>query len=248
MYSEKDIIEFQKILQKNSSIQTKEWWEKYLKHIISFRGIGIPEIRKLLKTWYTKHKFQEEDTEDQINLAKEFFASPIAEDKLTGILILQEFLLDKITCEKMVCSVEDIFNRNYINDWNTCDWLSVKVLTPVIEYGRLVCVQQISNWKSSRRLWKARASAVAFAQAKNKLQYIDFIDEICSTLIIREERFAKTAVAWVLRETAISNPEYTLHFVGRYNIFFTKETIYNALKYFGPEIRQEYLKRLKIAL
>lgn len=34
-----------------SSQKKKLWWEKYMKHVIQFRGVGIPEIRKMQKTW-----------------------------------------------------------------------------------------------------------------------------------------------------------------------------------------------------
>jgi len=245
MDSEKFIKEFQLILQEHSLSSKKVWWEKYMKNEISFRGVGLPQIRKLLKEWYIKKDLQNEDLEDQIILAREFISQTIAEDKLAGILLLQEFVIGKLNCEKLVCNVEDLFNRNYIFDRNTCDWLCVKILTPVVEKGRLVCVQQITNWRKSSNLWKARASAVSFAQAYNIHDHLDFVNEKNKTLIRREERFAKTAVAWVLREVSRLNPKYTLKFVNQNLPLFTRETILNSLKYYEPDIKKDYLKQLK---
>jgi 3-methyladenine DNA glycosylase AlkD len=245
MRVEKSIEEFQQILQINADPSKKEWWESYMKNAIGFRGVGIQKIRKLLSEWYIKHKLHEEDIEDQFIFAKDFFSQAMAEDKLTGVLILEKFVVPKTKCEKIICNVEDLFNRNYINDWNTCDWLCVKILTPIVETGRLVCVQQITNWKNSSRLWKARASAVSFAQAENKTKYIDFIDQICNTLIQREERFAKTAVAWLLREFSKDDKAYTIDFIKKNITNFTAETIRNTLKYFDDQTRQHYLNQLR---
>jgi len=245
MFAEKSIDKFQQILQTNADHSKKEWWENYMKNTIRFRGVGIPTIRKLLREWYIQQQLHEEEIEDQFIFAKDFLSQPIAEDKLTGILILQDFVAPKTKCEKMICNVEDVFNRNFIYDWNTCDWMSVKVLTPIVETGRLVCVQQITNWKGSSRLWKARASAVSFVQANNKEKYIDFIDQICHALIRRKERFAKTAVAWVLREYSKVDKNYTIQFVKKNIPNFTAETIRNALKYYDDQIVKDNLTQLR---
>lgn len=46
MRADEDLIQLlQAALEQAASPKTKDWWEKYLRNVIEFRGIGIPEIR-----------------------------------------------------------------------------------------------------------------------------------------------------------------------------------------------------------
>jgi hypothetical protein len=75
-----------------TSKKTKEWWEKYLRNVILFRGVGIPEVREKLAQWRLEYSIATWDKQEQLSIALKFFESSIAEDKLAGILFLQEYL------------------------------------------------------------------------------------------------------------------------------------------------------------
>ena len=141
--------------------------------------------------------------------------------------------------------ISNLFDDKKIFDWNTCDWLCVRLLTPIIDNKDEESIEIIKSWMYSKYLWKARASAVSFAQVKNKNDHMDTIDDINKTLIKRDERFIKTSVGWLLREISKENKEYVLRFVKLNLGYFTKETINNALKYFDKEQKKCYLSKLK---
>src|SRR3972149_2709418 len=46
------ISQLQVSLDQVASQKTKDWWEKYLRYVIPFRGVGIPEIRNILALWH----------------------------------------------------------------------------------------------------------------------------------------------------------------------------------------------------
>ena len=56
-YQNKMIIikELQASFLKIASEKKKLWWEKYMRNVICFRGVGILDIRNLQKEWYKKH-------------------------------------------------------------------------------------------------------------------------------------------------------------------------------------------------
>lgn len=245
MTVENKIEEFHRLLIANSSKKKKEWWEKYLRNSISFIGVGIPEIRSLLKTWYNDNHIESLSLDIQLSIAKKFIEKTFTEDKLAGILFIQLFLLSRENYKSIVFLIEELFAEEKIFDWNTCDWMCVRLLTPIIENKDVECVKIISSWKNSEFLWIARASAVSFAQVKEKKYYMKIIDEINKSLIKRDERFAKTSVGWLLREIAREDKIYVEKFINNHIRYFTKETINNSMKYFDKEQRNTYLKKLK---
>ena len=82
------ISQLQASLDLVASQKTKDWWEKYLRHVIPFRGVGIPEIRNILALWRDEFGIATLDKQDQLVLALRLFDSSFAEDKLAGILFL----------------------------------------------------------------------------------------------------------------------------------------------------------------
>jgi len=235
---------FHQILLHHSNKRKKEWWESYLRNVIPFIGVGIPEIRKLLKEWYKSNHLGKVKITDQLEIITEFIKGKYAEDKISGILFIQLFLLEQSNFEIILSTIEKYFDEKYMFDWNTCDWLCVRILTPIIESENEKCRKIIVSWKEAQYLWKARASAVAFAQAKNIMNYLSELNEINKILIRREERFAKTAVGWTLREISKHNQDYVTNFIDNNIDYFTKEIISNSLKYFPKEIKVEYRNKV----
>ena len=104
-----------------ASKKTKEWWEKYLRNVIPFRGVGIPEIRERLAEWRLDYNIATWDKQEQLSIGLMLFESPIAEDKLAGKLFLQEYLYDQFEWQALLPKYEQLYAKGLIFDWNTCD-------------------------------------------------------------------------------------------------------------------------------
>lgn len=219
-----------------------DWWNNYLKDTIKFIGVSIPDIRKILKTWNKKNKT---DVEVLIKIADELIKYDIAEYKLAGILIFQEFLLNNIDDVKIINHIEKLFELKYIYDWNTCDWLCVRILTPIIDKANLNDINKILNWYSKKYLWQARASIVSFAQCKSlKLNYKKLLKPM-KNLIERKEKFSKSAVGWVLREISKFDVDFVLEFISTYLQYLNKDVLLNSLKYLDKKLVKQYMLKLK---
>ena len=74
MRTEENLIRLlQDSLDQGSSPKTKAWWEKYLRNVIEFRGIGIPEIRERLAQWRNEFGIATWDKHDQLRIALQLF-------------------------------------------------------------------------------------------------------------------------------------------------------------------------------
>jgi 3-methyladenine DNA glycosylase AlkD len=241
------IHQLQNLLQQSASPKTKEWWEKYLQNIIPFRGVGIPAIRTQLAQWREASGVATWAKDDQLALALALFEQPIAEDKLAGILFLQEYLYDQFDWGILLKKYEALYVKGLIFDWNTCDWFCVRVLGPTIAKQGRACAKAIATWRTADNLWQARSSVVAFVPVVSVKAYYPLILRSCAILIHREERFAKTAVGWILRDLSKEDMQRVRGFVEQHLEGFTVEALKNALKYLSVKEQQRYLHRLKAA-
>lgn len=213
----------------------KNWWEKYMRYVSPFRGVNLVVIREQLRNWYMAHGLAELPTETQFDLALALFEPVYDEDKLAGVLFIEEFLVSKLDCAWSLPRFAALFTDGKITDWNICDWFCVRVLAGLIKREGLPCAQAIARWRTADNLWQARASLVAFAplvnaKAKPTREMLDLVLETCPYLIKRDERFAKTAVGWVLREASQVAPQEVERFTQEYAPYFSKESLLNATK------------------
>lgn len=236
---------YQEALQAAATEKAKQWWEKYMKGVIPFRGVGIPVNRELLAQWRIDNALDELPLERQLDLALDFLSEPIAEDKLAGIIYLQLYLCEQLPWKKLLARFEIIYKKQLIFDWNICDWFCIRVLGAMIKKSGIKCAEAIANWRDAGYLWQARSSLVPFVYLASESLYYPLIREAGSVLINREERFAKTAVGWVLREVSAYDEKLVTGFVESHLESFSRESLKNALKHFPKEKKQFYLQKLK---
>lgn len=235
-YTGQRIIEGLKV---NAKEEKAEWWNRYLKGEIPFLGVGIPEIRKLLLELNRAERLEEQAMNQQVGIVNGLMRSGLAEEKLAAILYIQLFWLGKKKNSFLLSLISDWFDERYIFDWNTTDWLCVKVLTPMIDSGDQELINHLRRWNRDPFLWKARASLVPFAGTVNITEYKAVIRRFSEILIRREERFAKTAVGWVMREFSKHDTEFVLSFLSKHVKHTTAEVKRNALKYYRQELRSD---------
>ena len=243
------ITTLQTRLQEKAIPKTKAWWESYLKQVISFRGVKMPTIRAVLHDWYAESIEQRLTLAEKKHLALDLFRGEYAEDKLAGILFLQEILLPAgaIVWQTDIPRFASLFTNGWIYDWNTCDWFCVKVLGPLIRREGRACAEAIAAWRRAENLWQARAAVVAFVGVADNSDYYPLIGDSCQVLIRWRERFAKTAVGWILRDISKQDKMWVKTFIEGNLSHFSNESLKNATKHFDQDERTTYLRLLKSA-
>lgn len=231
------VARVEKLLTEEASEKSKKWWERYLRGVVSFRGVGIPQIRELVKMVEQDYSLEKAPLEERFALLEALLAVPFSEDKLFAILYMQLFLVENVDAGRILGFIEQIFAKNYIYDWNCCDWLCVRVLQPLAEQSE-GAARRIGGWKDAVYLWQARSSLVPYVQSKRLEQFIPLADRSAELLIRREERFAKTAVGWYLRELSRLDSAGVVERLRMYKGHLTLEVFNNALKYMDKEQRK----------
>lgn len=223
----------------------KLWFENYIKHDTKYRGVEIPTIRTELKAWYKEENIDELPLDFQLDLALSFFEVEYAEDKLVGILFLQLYLYDKFDYNHLLSRFESIFENGYIYDWSVCDWFCTRVLRQMIKKNGIECAEAISKWHTANNVWQARCSVVSFTTLTKENRYTSLILNSNAVLIKREERFAKTAAGWILREISKVDKQIVVEFIAKNRPYFSRESHENAIKYFEKEEKNKMRELLK---
>jgi 3-methyladenine DNA glycosylase AlkD len=223
------VARLQERFEQKADPKTKAWWEGYLKHTIAFRGVRMPDIRAALHGWLRDEAIQAGSgqlggthlpLDAQTDLALSLMRERHAEDKLAGILYMQEVLLPQgaLHWPQDLPRLAALFQEGHIYEWNTCDWFCVKVLGSLVQREGDPCARAISEWRTAENLWQRRASGVAFVNlAKdgdgNFPGFTAMLLEACAEILQVPERFAQTGAGWVLRELSLAEPQQVTGFV-----------------------------------
>ena len=237
------IAGLQSRLDARATAATREWWKKYLRGAASFRGVKMGEVRKAVHAWFEEERVGEGLlVGQQKDLGLLLLEEDHTEDKLAGVLFLQEILLPAgaLDWRSDLPRFASLFDRGHISDWNVCDWFSVKVLGPLVERKGEACARAISDWREADSVWRRRASVVAFVNLAKKGDrnfpgFTEMVLDNCSHLLRSQERFAQTGVGWVLRELGRSDEGRVVGFVEAHLDRFSREALKNATKYLQPE-------------
>jgi 3-methyladenine DNA glycosylase AlkD len=237
-------------LNAHATTATREWWSRYLRGAASFRGVKMADVRKAVHAWFREERLGEHlSVGQQKDLALMLLEEDYSEDKLAGILFLQEILLpaSALDWRSDLPRFARLFDEGYIRDWNLCDWFCVKVLGPLVEQQGEACARAISEWREANCVWQCRASVVAFVNLASKGDrnfpgFTEMVLDNCSHLLGSQERFAQTGVGWVLRELSRSDEGRVVGFVEANLDRFSREGLKNATKYLPPRVAERILQ------
>ena len=235
------------LLEAHSAQPTRNWWQNYVKDAAPFLGVKMADIRSSLHRWHRDNVEGAVEPADELDLALRLVFGEHSEEKLTGILYLQEILIPRgvVNGSSHVERLAGLFAEGGIYDWNVCDWFCVKVLGPLIRQHGMSCARRIAAWRTADNLWQARSSLVAFVGLADEPAFYPLIAEGCRIVGTREERFAKTAIGWILREVSRHERGFVHGMVEELLPLLTVESLRNATKYLGEADRKGYMRKFK---
>lgn len=249
------IQQLQTLLQAEATEATRAWFDAYMKGVITFRGLKMPQVNAIVQRWLDLQAPQLEG-EALLTAALQLLREEKGEDKLAGILLLQQRgvpagLLDP---PEALDALGALFDEGCIQDWSTCDWLCVKVLGPQIKRSGEEAARELASWQTASTLWRRRAAGVAFVNLASQGEanftgFTDLVLEICATTVADPARFAQTGTGWVLRELAVAEPHRVLTFTEAHLPHLSAEGLRyiteKTLAAHAPRLRAERKRLLK---
>lgn len=213
--------------------KTKDRWERYQKRTASFRGVPMPAIRRGVAESYREEGLVELPAGERNVLALELIGESHSEDKLAGVLLLREHLIEGLGIEDLA-PFAAASRAGHISAWNVCDSFSVKVFAALIEPNGPPMAEAIAAWRASEPRWRRRAAAVALAPLapegeKNFDGFVDLAIGVADANVRDPEMFMQRSVGWLLRELSKADPDTVRAFVAEHEALLSREARRMAL-------------------
>jgi 3-methyladenine DNA glycosylase AlkD len=230
-----------------------------MKHSLPFRGLKQPLVKSIVLAWAKTEKFSDRPLAEQLDTVFTLIKEPWSEDKLAGMLLIQEVLIKNnlIDWATDLPKFATLFDDGYIAGWSTCDSFCIRVLNPLVKKHGKPCALAVMAWCGAPNLWRKRAAVVSFVNIAKKgdRNFTDFSINLlatCKTVVQSPERFAQTATGWALRELAVADQQAVINFIHTYSTKFSSEGLRYAIEKFPPDLqarlklfRQQQLKTLR---
>ncbi|MDE2804201.1 MAG: DNA alkylation repair protein [Gemmatimonadota bacterium] len=237
------VRDLQQRLRSVADPRTKAWFENYLKHVISYRGVKTPVVARIVDEWRSAHELQNLPDGDQLRLADRLIREGHAEDKFAGTLYIQKHLLRLVDEATLLTTAEELFADRVFFDWSTTDWFSVRVLGPLIVRGGQVVAERIAGWRTAPDLWQRRSSIVPFRAVVRDGEYHPLIEETIGMLVTERARFIQTGVGWVISDLSRVHPGVASALVERHFDDLSAEVIRRHTKYLADHAGYKKRKR-----
>ena len=241
--SEAVIGDLQKRLDTVADAARKEWFEAYLKHVIGYRGVPMPEVVRTVSTWRKECGLNGLAKADQLDLAVSLIGCDLAEDKFAGMVYIQKYLVRHVSADWILEAAEDLFARGAFCNWATSDGFSMRVLGPMIRRDGSGVAGRIAGWRTAADLWQRRGSIVPFRAVVSDPSYHPLIAEVIAALVKERERFIQTGIGWVVSDMAKVHPDAAGVLVERHLEDLSPEVIRRHTRHFPDHERFRELKR-----
>ena len=194
----KAVSKLQSKLQNLSSPETKSWFENYLKHMVKYRGVKSPFVKKVTQDWLIECNILDQNNQHIEDVIEKLFQSEFAEDKFAAIFILQKIVKDKLWLPIKVLKIaQSQVVKGNIFDWSTADWLAVRVTSIlIVENNQLV--SYLLKWTENKNLWLRRLAITSLLKTPKARILNTKAEQIIINLLPSDERFIQTGIGWYL--------------------------------------------------
>lgn len=207
-------------------------------------GARSRSTRATVMRWWSEHGLGEHPAAVGKRIALALLEQKTTDDKLAGILVLEELLADHLRATDLP-AFADLFARQRLGDGTVVDAFGVKVLGTLLHRvrGRGDVARALAQWRTAPSLSQRRAACAAFTalapQGDTALPGLaQLIFSVCSTIVWSPERSDQTAVGWLLHELSRAEPTRVEAFVRRHARFMSRECARHAVGKL-PTLRQQ---------
>lgn len=209
--------------------------------------------RAIVLRWWSDHGLGEHPAAVGKRIALALLEQKASEDKLAGILVLEELLADHLRGGDLP-AFADLFVRHRLADGSVVDAFAVKVLGTLLRRvrGRGDVARALAQWRSAPAPWQRRAVCVAFTALAPQGDaafpgFAQLVFTVCSAVVWSPERSDQTAVGWLLHELSRAEPTRVEAFVRRHARFMSRECARHAVERLPAARQQDVLAHWKRA-
>ncbi len=222
-----------KELRKNADEKTREISQRFFKEEVKSRGIRSATVQKISKEYFKKIETKRKS--EIFILCETLFQTGFLEDSF--IACNWSYFVHK-KYEATDIARFELWIKNYVNNWATCDTLCNHTLGEFIEmYPEKI--SRLKEMAKSGNRWTRRAAAVSLIIPARRGKFLKDIFEIADILLRDEDDMVQKGYGWMLKSASQSHEKE----VFRYVIKNKKEMPRTALRYAIEKMPAEMKKK-----
>lgn len=221
---------------------------------VSRSQVRSRSTRATVMRWWSEHGLGEHPAAVGKRIALALLEHKAIDDKLAGILVLEELLADHLRATDLPAFAELFARQQQLGDGTVVDAFGVKVLGTLLHRvrGRGEVARALAQWRTAPSAAQRRAACAAFTALAPQGDaafpgLVQLIFTVCSTVVWSRERSDQTAVGWLLHELSRAEPTRVEAFVRRHARFMSRECARHAIAKLPALCQQDVLAHWKRA-
>lgn len=181
---------------------------RYLKSDLVHYGVGIPQIRRIVRTALASTGGL--DHHQLANLIEALWSVPVHERRVAAVEVASARLRD--------LSVDDLglleSMLRQAHTWALVDPLAIGVVGPLLDRQPDVAGAVLDRWSGDADFWIRRAALLApLAALRSGGGDWDRFSRHADSMLDEREFFIRKAIGWVLRDTARERPDLVYQWI-----------------------------------
>lgn len=212
---------------------------------------SLPAIRRITRAWWKRHGFAEQiAAAGSAEVGKRVGMILVAQRgyacKRAGLVVLGELVgehLHSLDLDALAALLRD----GHLAEPTLVEAFAVRVLGRVLarDDGRTRAIYDLAQWRHAERAWQRHAMCLAFTVIVPRAQAIAGLTEIalaiCASVVWSIDPIDQAAVAWLVRDLSLVEPERVALFFVRYCRFMSRASARTAVSRYSHARRAELL-------
>lgn len=194
-------------LKAGGSAQHASGVQWFFKDEVKSHGWYTADLRRAIRLC-RKEILCEHDFAFLVQVADQLFSGSVLEEKVAAVFLLEN--LDPQFGDREFRLFERWLDR--ISSWADHDGLVHSLIAPMVA-AKPARVKAVFRWAKSPDRWHRRAACVALIRGARAKMFFPEIVKLSDSLLADEDDMVQKGLAWLLRETAKSDPKRTVPYL-----------------------------------
>src|SRR5688572_20750071 len=115
------VADLKRRLARAASDRARAFWTRHLRGAAKHRGVPLAQVRSCTHRWWGDHELAQHPAAVGKRIALALIEQPMTEDKLAGIVVLQEVLGEQLRAADLPTFAR-LFARGNLADATVVDW------------------------------------------------------------------------------------------------------------------------------
>jgi 3-methyladenine DNA glycosylase AlkD len=201
--------------------------QAYMKSTMPFRGVTLPEVRRLTRAALTDHPVA--DQAELVAVVRELWDDAAFREERYASLTLLHLPRHRRWRDLTLLPLYEHFVVTG-RWWDLVDDVATHALGELLRLRPDEVAPEMRRWAADADLWRRRAALVCQVGAKGDTDS-QLLADVIEAAVVERDFFVRKGIGWVLRDYARTNPDWVREFVAAHADVLSPLSVREATKH-----------------